>query len=134
MDCVQQSAHYDHAMNATATVPGRWMPGLISAWLVLLLAGCATHKVDWAARVGTFTLDQAILELGPPDKQAKLQDGTVVAEWLTRRGRTYTSPAYAPYSPYGMVYSGSIDTTPDYFLRLLFDADGRLKAWKKFAK
>ena len=27
--------------------------------------------------------------MGPPDKQAKLADGTLVAEWLVNRGYTY---------------------------------------------
>jgi hypothetical protein len=66
--------------------------------LAILFAGCATQKkIDWAGRIGNYTFDQAVTELGPPDKQAKLQDGTVVAEWLVRRGYTYvySSPALA---------------------------------------
>jgi hypothetical protein len=55
------------------------------AALALLLAGCATQKIDWAARTGNYTFDQAVIEFGPPDKHAKLTDNTVIAEWLTRR-------------------------------------------------
>jgi hypothetical protein len=108
--------------------------------LAMALAGCATNKIDWAARVGTYTLDQAKLDLGPPDKEAKLSDGTVVAEWLTRRGYYYSHPIggfYGPYGPwcYGPFYPGYIDSySPDYYLRLTFGPDGRLTAWKKFAK
>ena len=48
---------------------------------LLALTGCATrNKIDWSARVGNYTFDQTVLELGPPDKQTKLSDGTVVAE------------------------------------------------------
>ena len=41
--------------------------------------------MNWNSRVGNFTYDQAVIELGPPDKQAKLSDNTVVAEWIKRR-------------------------------------------------
>lgn len=108
--------------------------------LAVILAGCATRKVDWAGRVGSYTYDQAILEFGPPDKQAKLEDGTMVADWLTRRGyhSGYLTGGYyghggpwiyAPYSgPYLETYS------PDYYLRLTFGSEGKLKSWRKFAK
>ena len=109
-------------------------------WLMLLagILGCATQKkIDWEGRIGNFTFDQAVIELGPPDKQAKLQDGTVVAEWLDRRGYAYvySSPAWAtPYSLGGPYATMSSATSPDYYLRLTFSPDGKLKAWKKFAK
>ena len=108
----------------------RIMAGLC---LMLWLAGCATQRVDWAARVGHYTYEQAVLDLGPPDKQAKLADGTVVAEWLTDRGGTY---AYSTPGPYGPFYSGYLNTytTPGRFVRLIFDINGQLTAWKKFYK
>jgi hypothetical protein len=112
----------------------------LAAALVPLLAGCVTQRIDWAGRVGSYTLDQAVVELGPPDKQARLTDGTVVAEWLTRRGYrypTYVGGFYGPCSPsyYGPFYPTYVDSyAPDYFLRLTFGPDGRLKAWKRFAK
>ena len=107
--------------------------------LVVLLVGCATRRIDWAGRVGTYTYDQAVLEFGPPDKQAKLGDGTVIAEWLTRRGyrHGYTTLGYGyyPYCYYGPFFPTYIESeTPDYFLRLTFDAAGKLKAWKKYAR
>ncbi len=97
---------------------------------LLCLVGCATHRVDWAARIGHYTFDQAVLEMGPPDNQAKLTDGSIVAEWLQYRGTTYVygSPAF-PW-PY---YAGTTiaQTTPSSYLRLTFGPDGQLKAWKK---
>lgn len=108
--------------------------------LTVLLAGCATHKIDWAGRVGSYTFDQAVLDLGPPDKQAKLEDGTVVADWLTRRGyhQAYAAGGYYGhrghwiYAPYAGPYMDSY--SPDYYLRLTFGPEGKLKAWRKFAK
>jgi len=99
-----------------------------------LLAGCASMRMDWAGRVGHFSYDQAVLELGPPDKSATLMDRTVVAEWLTRKGYSYASAQYG-YSPwyYGPFYPGYAEVnSPDYFLRLTFGPDGMLKAWKHF--
>src|SRR5690606_10080024 len=86
--------------------------------LALLAVGCTTTRVDWASRVGTYTFDNALLELGPPDKQAKLQNGSIVAEWLTSRGGTYVYPAYGyghyPYR-YGAPAAPTYSTAPDYY-------------------
>jgi hypothetical protein len=111
-------------------------PSLVLA-LGVFAAGCATTpKVDWAARVGNYNFDQAVIELGPPDKQAKLQDNTVVAEWLTQRGLPHATGAFTfgnpwYYGPIYPVYSGY--DTPNYYLRLIFAPDGRLTSWKKFS-
>jgi hypothetical protein len=112
----------------------------LATWLglllgLLLLTGCASRKIDWNARVGTYTFDQAVIELGPPAKQARLTDGTLVAEWQTQRG--YTQAYYTPYYGYRSRYYGGyyatpiISSSPDVFLRLTFDAAGKMIAWKK---
>jgi hypothetical protein len=107
--------------------------------LVILLASltaCATHEIDWSARVGSYTFDQAVLDLGVPTKQATLHDGTVVAEWMVQRG--FVDAVYAPYYGYGrrhhfgpMLASPIVTSTPDIFVRLTFGPDGILKAAKK---
>ncbi len=100
---------------------------------VLWLAGCATQRVDWAARVGHYTYDQAVLEIGPPENQAKLADGTIVAEWLLMRGTTYIYGTPGFYGPYGPYYAGpaTAQTSPSSFIRLTFGPNGQLAAWKK---
>ena len=112
--------------------PDRW---LILLTLLALVAGCAT-KVDWASRVGHYTYDQAVTELGPPDKQAKLDDGTIVADWITYRSHTQNVAVIGGYP--GAYAAGPITTTtmnpPDYYLRLTFAPGGELKTWKKFSK
>lgn len=113
--------------------------GVLLLVIGTLAVGCATRKINWAARVGQYTYDQTVKEIGPPDKQATLLDGTVVAEWLTRRGGYggYYSPGYAwyPYSFYGPLGPTYIDSySPDYFLRLTFGPDGRLQEWKRFSR
>jgi hypothetical protein len=101
--------------------------------LSLWLAGCATQRVDWAARVGHYTYDQAVAEMGPPDREAKVGDGSIVAEWLLYRGTTYVYGTPGPYGPY---YGGSVttQTAPSSFIRLTFGPNGQLAAWKKVYK
>ena len=124
-------------MNAalfTARACGKWLAITLAA---LVLAGCVTQKIDWSARVGNYTYDQAIMELGPPDKSAKLTDGTVVADWLAHHAQTIVAPE--PYFAPPGCYYGSF--TPMYsetyvaarYLRLTFGADGKLKTWKELA-
>ncbi len=98
--------------------------------LTMWLAGCTTYRVDWAARVGHYSYDQAVTEMGPPDKHSKLEDGSVVAEWLQYRGTTYI---YGTPGPYWRGYGGyaTAYTTPSQFLRLTFGPGGQLAAWKK---
>jgi len=49
--------------------------------------GCATTpRVDWDTRIGNYTYDQAVSELGKPARQDTKPEGTRVAEWLTQRG------------------------------------------------
>jgi len=123
-------------MNAgtpTKRGPVTW---LVALWLVLGLAGCATTpKIDWTARIGTYTHDQAVMDLGPPDKSARLSDGSIVADWMTRRAQTVVAPE--PYYLSPGCYFGPLTPTytesyfPARYLRLTFDADGKLKAWKE---
>ena len=110
--------------------------------LVLLgiAAGCATDRVDWPARVGTFSRDEAILELGPPEKSATLTDGTVVADWLVARGMqtatTYPG-AWPAYGRRGWAAPGTLildPAAPNRFLRLTFGPDGKLASWKKIVQ
>lgn len=130
-------AGYLNNVNAASFSSGRWTTGCILALLALLLVGCETPRIDWQARIGAYTYDQAVLDYGPPDKVAKLADGTTVAEWMTRPGYSYSYPAGYPWppwycGPYYPVYEQSY--SPPYFLRLTFGPDGKLRAWKKFAK
>jgi hypothetical protein len=113
---------------------GTWWAGILA---LILAAGCAT-RIDWAARVGTYTYDQAVLELGPPDKEATLESGSRVAEWLTQPARPQYYGPYGylrPYDYYGPVYPAyAPGYSPEYWLRLDFGPDGHLRAWKRFAR
>jgi hypothetical protein len=122
-------------MNATlftTRASGKWLGMMLAT---LALAGCVTQNIDWPARVGNFTYDQAVLELGPPDKSSKLTDGTVVADWLTHRAETLVAPEpyFAPPGGYfGPLTPMRTETyVPAQYLRLTFGADGKLKTWKE---
>ena len=112
----------------------RWTLNLL---MLLLAVGCATARIDWNSRIGNYTYDQAVIELGPPDKSAKLTDGTIVAEWMTRRGYSGSAgmmyghgyPYY--YHPWHYYYE---PPSPDYFIRLTFGPDGKLQAYKRVVR
>ncbi|NGO37865.1 hypothetical protein G4L39_00395 [Limisphaera ngatamarikiensis] len=118
------------------TKPNVVRTGLALLCLSLWCCSCAISKVNWTERVGHYTFDQAVVEMGPPDKQAKLQDGTLVAEWLTRPGRNrlYTSAGWYPYW-HSWAFPTYVETSsPDTWLRLVFGPDGRLKEWKTYVR
>ena len=106
---------------------GTWMA------TVILLAGCATHRIDWNSRVGNYTFDQAVTEFGPPDKQARLSNGQLVAEWVSRYETGSTAVVGTGYYGYpGGV--GIVQTSPGYYesrLRLTFNTNNVLTAWSK---
>ncbi len=113
---------------------------VLGAWVVLLASACASKKIDWASRVGSYSYDDAVRELGPPDKAAQLTDGSTVADWLTARGMQTASaygppyPAYGRYGRYGWGGPGFVvvdPPSPDRFLRLTFDPRGKLASWQK---
>jgi len=99
----------------------------------LFFSSCASKpKVDWDARVGNYTYDQAVLELGPPAREATLADGKKVAEWIVgRSGGGGLSLGFGTYSgSTGVGVSKSVGPGPhDKVLRLTFAADGKLVNW-----
>jgi len=100
--------------------------------LAVIIGGCATKpKIDWNARIGNYTFDDAVREMGPPDKSAKLSDGTLVCEWLIMKG--YSRGHYA-YFPGSLPYYWTDPPSPDRFLRLVFSPDGKLTEWKKYSR
>jgi hypothetical protein len=99
---------------------------------VAFIAGCKTTTVDWNSRVGNYSYNQALAELGSPAKQTKLSDGKTVDQWITLHGST----GFA-----GGANVGGLDTIggnqpmmqtyKDHVLELTFDADGKLVSWAK---
>jgi hypothetical protein len=113
------------------------------AWLLLLLVlmlnpGCAsTPKVDWNQRVGNFTYDDAVRELGPPVGSTKLSDGSTVAEWFLKAASQMSFGfGVGSYGGGGGVGVGHTITAPPkgHYLRLIFGPDGMLQHWEKFTR
>jgi hypothetical protein len=102
--------------------------------LILALTGCVGPRIDWTARVGNYTYDQAVVEFGPPDKLAHLSTGSTVAEWLLRRGQVVVQPAGEPVAPgvYTPLYTRTY--LPGTYLRLTFGPEGKLVAQKDIRK
>lgn len=124
-DCSAQPHQYNRDM--------KWLCALSLLWM-LLGSGCASKKgaIDWQARVGVFTYDQAVSELGPPDRESKLSEGTRVAEWhLRERGGVNLSFGLGSYSRHSGVgvgqQIGSWRGGNEYH-RLVFRPDGVLKS------
>jgi len=100
------------------------------------LIGCATttKTVDWNSRVGAYTFDQAVTDLGPPKKQAKTDDGNSVVEWITYRSGPTGFGNGADYSrgPAGVGVGQTVGQNyNDRVLRLTFGPDGKLVSWWK---
>jgi hypothetical protein len=112
----------------------RPMTALCAAIAATLLLGCSTtKKLDWSARIGSYTYDDAVTELGPPDKQAALSNASTVAEWITRRsggsGVSFGTGFYG--SGVGVGVGQTTVAGQDHWLRLVFDEDGKLSSWSK---
>lgn len=107
-------------------------------FLALLFVGCASKpKVDWDSRIGNFSYDQAVLELGPPAGQSRLDDGTLVADWFLSHGSQFSfGVGTGFYGPSAGVGVGQSVTTmqPGNYLRLVFGPDGNLRQWQKIKK
>ena len=113
---------------------------ILSSLVILALAawvgaGCATTKpIDWNSRVGSYTFDQAVTELGPPDKQAKLSDGKTVAQWITHRegGTSFSVGTGFVGGNAGFGVGQTVGTGySDRVLTLTFGTNNVLAAWSK---
>src|SRR5690349_21433663 len=94
--------------------------------ILLWLTGCSTtNPGGWDARIGNYTYNLALTDLGTPEHSTTLKDGSVMAEWITRRstpgtigigqtGNVNTPPFWANPLP------NTIRPTPEQHLRLTF--------------
>ena len=105
--------------------------GLVLLMAMLILTACQTAStVDWNSRIGSYTYDQAVAELGPPDRSAKLSDGKTVADWIKHAsGGGFSfgvgTGFYGSHSAVGV--GQSMSTAPgDRLLHLVFGPDNKL--------
>jgi hypothetical protein len=101
---------------------------------IVFIAGCKTMpQVDWNSRVGAYTYNQAVADMGPPDKQGKLSDGKTVDQWITLHGSNgvFIGGGFNNNN-YGMGAGQTIaQSYKDHVLELTFGPDGKLVSWAK---
>ncbi len=107
----------------------------IFAMAACFITGCQTTKpIDWNGRVGIYTFDQAVTDLGPPDKQARLSDGKTVAEWITHRngGSSFSvgTGFYGGNTGFGVGQTVGTGYS-DRVLKLTFSTNNVLSAWSR---
>ena len=111
--------------------------GVLLAMLSFIFAGCSsTPKVDWNSRIGNYTYDQAVTDLGPPDKTAKLSDGKTVADWIkhSHGGGMSFGVGTGFYTGGNTAVGTGVGTSTGYsdrVLRLTFGPDGKLLEFNK---
>jgi hypothetical protein len=114
---------------------GKFLFPVILALAAAFINGCeTTPAVDWNSRVGHYTYDQAVQELGPPDKQTGLTTGGTVAEWIEHRpGGTSVGIGTGFFGPgMGIGVGETIGSGyRDRILKLTFDATNVLVSWSK---
>jgi len=115
-------------MNSTAKGP------LLAAWLLViaLISGCATTPpVDWDSRVGHYTYAQAINDLGPPNRQARLSSGATELKWYVPAVGTIGTPNNNINNGFGVGPNPRPGNFSDRYLQLTFDGNGVLTNWSK---
>jgi hypothetical protein len=101
---------------------------------VAFITGCKTvPQVDWNSRVGNYTFDQAVADLGQPTKQVKLSGGQIAYQWITLHASNglFMGGGFNGNN-YGMASGQTIaQTYKDHVLELTFGPDNKLVSWGK---
>ncbi len=117
--------------------------GLLVMMSALLAAGCASgpkadiKNIDWNSRIGAYTYEQALAELGNPAVLSESSAGKT-AEWVIRRSSNVSfgfgvgTGSFGPHSAAGVGVGTSVSPPPSgEYLRLHFGQDGKLAEWTK---
>jgi hypothetical protein len=111
--------------------------------LVLLAGGCASGTrvivadSEWSSRIGTYTYEDALAELGEPNAIGESTEGRI-AEWVLRQspgfsfGFGFGGGSYGHHLGTGGGVGATVSPPPGgEYLRLRFDQDGKLVEWTK---
>jgi hypothetical protein len=95
-------------------------------------AGCVTQDKKWNQRVGHFTYQQAVNELGQPATRETLADGRVSVEWVSRYNTSATSPEMdSNFYEHAASFAHTDDATGESRLNLIFSTNNILNSWSK---
>jgi len=118
----------------------------LAIFTLLLVAGCNTPAksplVNWNDRIGNYTYNLALQDLGKPVNSTTLPNSSIVADWRTASAKpgspdTLDADAEGGYViPRLQENPTPLDTgpTPNRYLRLTFGPDGKLTGWKKYSQ
>ncbi len=106
--------------------------------IVLLAGGCVSgtrvpaRGIDWGSRIGTYTFQDALSELGEPTAMGESREGKF-AEWVLQQnpgvsfGFGFGGGSYGHHSSSGGGVGATVYPSPGgEFLRLRFDQNGKL--------
>jgi len=92
---------------------------------------------EWGARIGKYTYQEALAELGEPQMIGESSEGKI-AEWVLRQSMPFSigfgfgGVGYGHHSSTGVGVGTSVSPPPSgEYLRLRFDLDGNLAEWTK---
>ena len=116
--------------------------GAVSVIALLLCFGCASRpkidpNINWSERIGNYTFDQALAELGRPAVVAESAQGRS-ADWIVKRSPNVSfgfgvgGGSYGSHVGTGVGVGTSISPPPHgEYLHLDFDPQGTLRGWSK---
>jgi len=115
---------------------------MLSAVLTLMNFGCASHpkidpNINWNDRIGNYTFDQALAELGKPAVVAESSEGRY-ADWVIKRSPNMSfgfgvgGGTYGSHVGTGVGVGTSVSPPPHgEYLHLAFDPQGTLRSWSR---
>jgi hypothetical protein len=111
--------------------------------LLVLAGGCASgpktniEGIDWKSRIGTYTYDEAMAELGQPNVIGESSEGRT-AEWVLRQSPAVTfgfglgSGSSGGHTATGVGVGTTVSPPPSgEYLRLRFDKEDKLAEWSR---
>ena len=111
--------------------------------LALLAGGCSSgtkasvKNIDWGSRIGSYTYEDALAELGEPSVIGQSSQGKF-AEWVLERSPNvsfsfgFGSIGFGPHTSAGVGVGTTVSPPPSgEYLHLRFDNDDKLVEWTK---
>ncbi len=119
------------------------LKGLLFIVLAVLAGSCASgpkaniSNIDWGSRIGTYTYDQALAELGEPNVIGESSEGKT-AEWVLGQSPStavsfgFGTGSFGHSTATGVGVGTTVAQPPSgEYLRLRFDKAGKLVEWSR---